>query len=84
MDFMITNGTFFSSLLKKKGKRTPHLRSIYTRIIIIIIKWNESEKDMVSTVYFFPCQLLQISFKNVSLLKNLRPVGPYAEKTLLI
>ena len=31
-------------------------------------KWNKSEKDMVSTVLgFFLCQLLQISFKNVSI-----------------
>ena len=29
-------------------------------------KWNKSEKDMVSTVYIFLCQLLQISLKNVS------------------
>ena len=30
-------------------------------------KWNKSEKDMVSTVLgLFLCQLLQISFKNVS------------------
>ena len=29
-------------------------------------KRNKSEKDIVSTVYFFLCQLLQISFKNVS------------------
>ena len=38
---------------------------------------------MVSTVYFFLCQLLQIAFKNVSSLKNLRQAGRYAEKTLL-
>ena len=32
---------------------------------------------------FFLCQLLQFSFKNVSLLKNLRQAGRYAEKTPL-
>ena len=29
-------------------------------------KRNTSQKDMVSTVYFFLCQLLQIYSKNVS------------------
>ena len=38
---------------------------------------------MVLTVYFFLCQLLQFSFKNVSSLKYLRQAGHYAEKTLL-
>ena len=33
--------TFFSRLLKKKGRRTLHLRSIYTRRKK---KWNKSEK----------------------------------------
>ena len=46
-------------------------------------KRNKSEKDMVLTVYFFLCQLLQFSFKNVSSLKYLRQAGHYAEKTLL-
>ena len=27
-------------------------------------KWNKSEKNVVSTVYFFLCQLLQNFFKN--------------------
>ena len=44
--------TFFSRLLKKKGRRTLHLRSIYSKEK----KWNKSEKDMVLTVYFFLCQ----------------------------
>ena len=61
-------GTFFSRLLKKKERRTLHLRSIYTRRKK---KWNKSEKDMVLTVYFFICQLLQFSFK------NLRQVGRF-------
>ena len=54
--------TFFSCLLKKKGRRTLHLRSIYTR-------WKKNWinlKSMVLTVYFFLCRLLQFSFKNVS------------------
>ena len=34
--------TFFSRLLKKKGRRTLHLRSIYTRRKK---KWNKSEKE---------------------------------------
>ena len=33
---------------------------------------------MVLTVCFFLRQLLQFSFKNVSLLKNLRQAGRYA------
>ena len=74
-------GTFFSRLLKKKGRRTLHLRSIYTRPKNW--KWNKSEKDMVSTVYFFLCQLLQFSLKNCFVAENLRQAGRYAEKTLL-
>ena len=46
-------------------------------------KRNNSEKDMVLTVYFFLCQLLQFSFKNVWSLKYLRQAGHNAEKTLL-
>ena len=46
-------------------------------------KRNNSEKDMVLTVYFFLCQLLQFSFKNVSSLKYLRQAGHNAEKTRL-
>ena len=46
-------------------------------------KQNKSEKDMVSTVYFFLCQLLQFSFKNCFVAENLRQAGRYAEKTLL-
>ena len=38
---------------------------------------------MVSTVYFFLCQLLQFSFKNC-FAESLRQVGGYAEKTLII
>ena len=71
-------GTFFSRLLKKKGRRTLHLRSIYTRPKNW--KWNKSEKDMVSTVYFFLCQLLQFSLKNCFVAENLRQAGRYAEK----
>ena len=37
---------------------------------------------MVSTVYFFLCQLLQFSFKNFFVAENLRQAGRYAEKTL--
>ena len=44
-------------------------------------KQNKSEKDMVSTVYFFFCQLLQFSFKNCFVAENLRQAGGYAEKT---
>ena len=46
-------------------------------------KYNifKSEKDMVSTVYFFFCQLLQFSFKNCCVAENLRQAGGYAEKT---
>ena len=54
--------SFFSRLLKKKGRRTLHLRSIYTR-------WKKNWinlKSMVLTVYFFLCRLLQFFFKNVS------------------
>ena len=72
--------TCFSRLLKRKGRRTLRLGSIYSRRKK---KWNKSEKDMVLTVYFFLCQLLQFSFKNVSSLQNLREAGRYAEKTLL-
>ena len=36
---------------------------------------------MVSTVYFFLCQLLQFSFKNCFVAENLRQAGGYAEKT---
>ena len=39
---------------------------------------------MVLTVYFFLCQLLQFSFKNVSSLKNLRQAGRYAKKNSII
>ena len=39
---------------------------------------------MVSTVYFFLCQLLQFSFKNCFVAENLRQAGGYAEKTLII
>ena len=35
---------------------------------------------MVSTVYFFLCQLLQFSFKNCFVAENLRQAGRYAEK----
>ena len=38
---------------------------------------------MLLTVCFFLRQLLQFSLKNVSLQKNLRQAGRYAEKTLL-
>ena len=60
-------GTFFSHRVKKKERRTLHLRSILYRVKKK--KWNKSEKDMVSIVYFSLCQLLQFSFKNVSSLK---------------
>ena len=43
-------------------------------------KWNKSEKGMVSTVYFFLCQLLQFSFKNCFVAENLREAGSCAEK----
>ena len=39
---IIKKETFFSRLLKKKGRRTLHLRSIYTRRKKK--KWNQSEK----------------------------------------
>ena len=51
--------SFFSRLLKKKGRRTLHLRSIYTR-------WKKNWinlKSMVLTVYFFLCRLLQFFFE---------------------
>ena len=35
---------------------------------------------MVSTVYFFHCQLLQFSLKNCFVAENLRQAGRYAEK----
>ena len=38
---------------------------------------------MVSTVYFFLCQLLQFSFMNCFVAENLRQAGRYAEKTLI-
>ena len=38
---------------------------------------------MVSTVYFFLCQLLQFSFNNCFVLENLRQAGGYAESPLL-
>ena len=41
--------TFFSCLLKKKGRRTLHLRSIYTRRK----KMEQIWKGIVLTVYFF-------------------------------
>ena len=39
---------------------------------------------MVSTVYFFLCQVRQFSFKNCFVAENLRQAGGYAEKTLII
>ena len=59
----------FSLVSKEKGKEdaTSQVNSYKAKK-----KWNKSEKDMVSTVYFFLCQLLQISFKNVPSLKNLK------------
>ena len=39
---------------------------------------------MVSTVYFFLCQLLQFSFKNCFVAENLRQAGRYAEKTIIL
>ena len=39
---------------------------------------------MVSTVYFFLCQLLQFSLKNGFVAENLRQVGRYAEKNSII
>ena len=54
--------SFFSRLLKKKGGRTLHLRSIYTR-------WKKNWinlKSMVLAVYFFLCRLLHFFLKNVS------------------
>ena len=39
---------------------------------------------MVSTVYFFLCQLLQFSFKNCFVAENLRQAGRYAEKNSII
>ena len=35
---------------------------------------------MVSTVYFFLCQLLQFSLKNCFVAENLRQAGHYTEK----
>ena len=62
-------GTSFSRLLKKKGRRTPYLRSIYKAKK----KWNKSEKDMVSTASLVNC------FKFLSRMflrcKNLRQAG---------
>ena len=39
---------------------------------------------MVSTVYFFLCQLLKFSFKNCFVAENLSQAGGYTEKTLII
>ena len=39
---------------------------------------------MVSTVYFFLCQLLQFSFKNCFVAENLRQAGRYSEKNSII
>ena len=39
---------------------------------------------MVSTVYFFHCQLLQFCLKNCFVAENLRQAGRYAEKTLIL
>ena len=39
---------------------------------------------MVSTVYFFLCQLLQFSLKNCFVAENLRQAGRYAEKNCII
>ena len=77
---IIKEGTFFSRTSKENGKEDATSK---VNLYKAEKKWNKSEKDMVSTVYFFLCQLLQISFKNVSSLKNLRQAGRYAEKTLL-
>ena len=69
---MIRNGMDFLGLSAKKdglekgkedARSLPNLYKAKKKIR------NKSEKDMVSTVLgFFLCQLLQISFKNVSLL----------------
>ena len=39
---------------------------------------------MVSTVYFFHCQLLQFSLKNCFVAENLRQAGRYAGKTIIL
>ena len=61
----------FSSLLKKKERKTPHHRLIY---IQRVKKRNKSEKDMVSTVllhlaiasiFFRRCKKLKTSRQDV-------------------
>ena len=78
---LIIKRNLFLSPSKEKGKEdaTSQVNLYKTKKNI----WNKSEKDMILTTYFFLCQLLQFSFKNVSSLKNLRQAGRYAEKTLL-
>ena len=43
-----------------------------------------TKKDMVSTVYFLHCQLLQFSLKNCFVAENLRQTERYAEKNSII
>ena len=66
---MIRNGMDFLGLSAKKDgleKGKEDARS-QANLYKTKKKWNKSEKDMVSTVLgLFLCQLLQISFKNVS------------------
>ena len=66
---MIRNGMDFLGLSAKKDgleKGKEDARS-QANLHKTKKKWNKSEKDMVSTVLgLFLCQLLQISFKNVS------------------
>ena len=71
MDFMglITKRTdykkrnLFLAPSKEKGKEDA---TSQVNLYKAKKKWNKSEEDMVSTVYFFLCRLPQFSFKNVS------------------
>ena len=82
MDFMLywlqkrtdyKRGTFFFlSTFEEKGKEDATSQLNLYKAKKKKKKWNKSEKDMVSAVFFFLCQLLQISFKNVSPLKKIK------------
>ena len=52
----------FLFLSKQKREGGRHISGQF--ILKAKKKWNKSENDMVSTVYLFLCQLLQIFFKN--------------------
>ena len=52
--------TFFSRLLKKKGRRKLHLKSIYTRRKK---KWNKSEKEYGINCILLPMSIASIFFQ---------------------